>query len=56
MFYDKAFQLISDENLIKLNLSKRLLTIMDHYLYLGKKVYFIFFFFKKIKKIINYEL
>lgn len=38
LFYNRAFHFISDEDLIKLNLSKKLLTLMDHYLYLGKKV------------------
>eukprot|EP00833_Pecoramyces_ruminatium_P014995 jgi/Orpsp1_1/1189027/evm.model.d7180000068925.2 len=38
LFYNRAFHFISDEDLIKLNLSKKLLTLMDHYLYLGKKI------------------
>ncbi|OUM64161.1 hypothetical protein PIROE2DRAFT_9126 [Piromyces sp. E2] len=38
-FYDKAFTFISDEDIIQLNLSKKLTTLLDHYLYLGKKDY-----------------
>ncbi|ORX47306.1 hypothetical protein BCR36DRAFT_398517 [Piromyces finnis] len=37
-FYEKAFSFISDNDIIQLNLSKKLITLLDHYLYLGKKI------------------